>query len=75
MLRTESKETGFAMSEKEYAGLGTLVERLGDHENGTDGKYWTYMVNGAFAPVGADVYEPKSDDTITWTFAVPDSSY
>ena len=75
LLRGESTAEGFAMSEKEYAGLGILVERLGDLQNGADGKYWTYTVNGAFAPVGADVYEPKSGDLIEWTFDVPDTSY
>lgn len=75
LLHAESTKAGFLMSEKEYAGLGTLVERLGDFKNGTDGKYWTYTVNGTFAPVGADVYQPKSGDLIEWTFAVPDSSY
>lgn len=75
LLRAESTRAGFLMSEKEYAGLGTLVERLGDFKNGTDGKYWTYTVNGTFAPVGADVYQPKSGDLVEWTFVVPDSSY
>lgn len=71
LIRKESIREGFVMSEKEYAGLGILVERLGDFENGTDGKYWTYTVNGVFAPVGADVYTPKAGDLIEWTFAVP----
>src|SRR3989344_6944886 len=75
LLRMESAAEGFVLSEKEYAGLGILVELLGDFQNGTDGKYWTYTVNGAFAPVGADVYEPRSGDLIEWTFDVPDASY
>ncbi len=75
LLRSASQEEGFQLREKEYAGLGTLVEQIGTLENGTDGKYWTYSVNGAFAPVGADVYELKSGDAVEWTFAVPDASY
>lgn len=71
VLRSESIERGFTMRETEYAGLGTLVEQLGEFENGSDGRYWTYRVNGAFAPVGADVYEPVMGDDIKWTFDVP----
>ncbi|OGG59762.1 hypothetical protein A2765_04200 [Candidatus Kaiserbacteria bacterium RIFCSPHIGHO2_01_FULL_56_24] len=74
LLRSESREKGFVMGEKEYAGLGILVERIGEFKNGTDGKYWTYTVNGVFAPVGADVYALKDGDAIEWTFVVPDSS-
>lgn len=74
MLRAESEEEGFALTEKEYAGLGSLVERIGDFKNGTDGKYWTYSVNDAFAPIGADSYELVSGDAILWTFAVPENN-
>lgn len=72
LLRMESAEEGFTMSEKEYAGLGTLVESIGDFRNGTEGKYWTYTVNGAFSAVGADVYQPKAGDLIEWSFAEPE---
>lgn len=73
MLRAESEKTGFALIEKEYAGLGSLVEEIGDLKNGTDGRYWTYSVNGIFASVGADNYELKPGDAIEWAFAVPAS--
>lgn len=75
LLRGKSREKGFIMSEKEYTGLGILVERLGDLQNGTVGKYWTYTVNSVFAPVGADAYRLKEGDAIEWKFAVPDGSY
>lgn len=72
-LRNESHETGFALEEKEYAGLGSMVERIESFENGTNGKYWTYTVNGAFAAVGADAYELRPQDAIEWTFVVPEN--
>ncbi len=75
LLREESTEEGFALIEKEYAGLGTLVEAIGTSTNGTDGKYWTYTVNGQFAQKGADAYALQSGDAIEWTFKVPDLSY
>lgn len=73
LLREESKAEGFELSEKTYIGLGTMVEKIGSFTNGTDGKYWTYSVNGKFAAVGADAYELKPDDRIEWTFAVPEN--
>lgn len=73
-LRMESAHEGFVMSEKEYAGLGTLVEQIGDFRNGDDDRYWTYTVNGGFSPVGADRYEPKEGDYIEWTFDMPDGT-
>lgn len=73
LLREEAEEDGFAFVEKEYAGMGILVEQIGDQKNGTDGKYWMYTINGALAPVGADAYELKPNDVIEWTFAVPEN--
>lgn len=73
LLREEAEEDGFAFVEKEYAGMGILVEQIGDQKNGTDGKYWMYTVNGALAPVGAHAYTLKPNDVIEWTFAVPEN--
>lgn len=72
LLREESAEEDFILSEKKYAGLGSMVERIGPLENGKGGKYWTYTVNGEFAAVGADMYEMQPGDAIEWTFAVPE---
>lgn len=71
LLRESSRSSGFAVSEKEYAGLGTLVERIGDFQNGDGGKYWTYYVNESFAPVGADAYVLQPGDAIEWRFELP----
>lgn len=52
----------------EYSGLGTLVEGLGDMTNGTDDKYWQYMVNGEMPHVGADAFELADGDVVRWEF-------
>lgn len=74
LLRAESAEKGFTLAEKEYAGLGILVEQIGEYKNGTDSKYWHYYVNGKLAPVGVDAYVLQSGDAIEWKFHAPDES-
>ena len=74
LLTEVSKEQSFALKTKEYQGMGTLVEKIGEFENGTDGKYWHYYVNNLLAPVGADAYKVKEGDVIEWRFHTPDES-
>lgn len=71
LLTTTTKVNGIDMATQEYSGMGTLVEKIGSLKNGTDGKYWMYYVNDAFAPVGADAYKLVSGDSIEWRFEVP----
>lgn len=71
LLREEAREYGFALAEKEYAGLGVLVEQIGSFKNGTNGKYWHYYVNSSLAPVGAESYILKNNDMIEWKFHEP----
>lgn len=72
-LERASQSSAFEMRRKEYSGLGILVEKIGAFENGADGRYWQYSVNGKFAPVGADQYAVQGGDVIEWKFARPES--
>lgn len=74
LLDTLSQERGFVLRVKEYAGLGSLVEQIGEYKNGTDGKYWQYFVNNILAPVGASAYEVLQGDSVVWKFIAPDES-
>lgn len=65
-LNKEDAELG--LSTKSYTGLGTLIDGLGIHKNGTDKKYWQYKVNGVMPQIGADQYILKSGDSIEWLF-------
>lgn len=49
--------------------FGTLLQSVDGRVNGTDGKFWTYTVNGEFATVGAAEYQVKSGDTVAWSFS------
>ncbi|MBX9907034.1 DUF4430 domain-containing protein [Patescibacteria group bacterium] len=66
-LDTEDDEV--RLTTKDYPGLGTLVESIGDKTNGMDDKYWQYKVNGTMPQVGADTLEVKNGDTIEWYFS------
>jgi hypothetical protein len=45
-----------------------FVEAINGIENGEDGKYWQYYVNGEFANVGCSRYYLKDDDVVEWWF-------
>ncbi len=69
ILRAIADGRKIPIATQEYTGLGTLVVAIGQFENGTDGKYWQYSVNGVAASVGADAYIPREGDSIVWTFS------
>ncbi len=74
LVQTVSQVRGFEFKTKKYAGMGELVEKMGALENGREGKFWHYYINGALAPVGADAYIIKKGDAIEWRFHEPDTS-
>ena len=67
--KLNAEDTKLQLSTKSYTGLGTLIDGLGIHKNGTDKKYWQYKVNGVMPQIGADQYILKAGDSIEWFFA------
>lgn len=47
---------------------GELVDSIEGHKGGTDGKYWSFYVNGEMAQVGAGSYMQQEGDLIEWKF-------
>ncbi len=47
---------------------GELVDSIEGHKGGTDGKYWSFYVNGEMAQVGAGAYIQNEGDVIEWKF-------
>ena len=45
---------------------GPYVDSINGTQGGTNGKYWTFFVNGAEASVGAGSYTTKAGDSIEW---------
>lgn len=54
--------------ETKDSSYGTYVDSINGLKGGTDGKYWTFYVNGQMSQVGADAYTTKSGDSIEWKF-------
>lgn len=47
---------------------GEYVDSINGLSGGSQGKYWSFYVNGAMASVGAGDYTTKSSDVIEWKF-------
>jgi hypothetical protein len=68
LLARTLKRENVEFTLKEYAGLGTLVTKIGNKENGMDQKYWQYWVNNKSPDVGASAYPVQAGDIIEWKF-------
>ena len=67
LLKEKTDELDLALKTKTYE-IGILIEAIGDKENGGDGKYWLYYVNGEMPAVAADKKELKSGDKVEFKF-------
>jgi len=47
---------------------GEYVDTIGTLVGGTDGKYWTFYIDGEMASVGAGSYTQKGGEKIEWKF-------
>lgn len=68
VLQNVTTQNNLELGTKEYAGLGTLVEKIGDKQNGEDKKYWQYWIGNEQPQVGADKYIVSNNDLIIWRF-------
>jgi hypothetical protein len=48
--------------------FGVFVESIGGVENGDEGRYWQYYVNGILGDVAADKKSLKEGDRVEWKF-------
>ena len=67
LLRNKTEELNIALKTKTYD-VGIFIEVIGDKENGQDGKYWMYYVNGELPMVAADKKEIKAGDKVEFKF-------
>lgn len=67
LLKEETEKSGLVLKTKSYD-IGILIEAIGDKENGQDGKYWLYYINGEMPMVGADKKEIKAGDKLEFKF-------
>lgn len=67
LLRDEAVELNLILKTKTYD-IGIFIEAIGDKENGQDGKYWLYYINGEMPQVSADKKELKIGDKVEFKF-------
>jgi hypothetical protein len=70
VLKNKTDEFNIALKTKTYD-IGIFIEAIGDKENGQDGKYWVYYINGEMPMVAADKKEIKPGDKIEFKFETP----
>ena len=68
VMERSAKENDLAFENKEYEGLGVLITKIGERENGADNRYWQYWVNHKKPEVGASAYVLQSGDFVEWKF-------
>jgi len=67
LLKEGIEKLDLTLRTKTY-NIGIMVEAIGNTENGQDGKYWLFYVNGELASVSVDKKEIKAGDKIEFKF-------
>ncbi len=67
LLKSAAERLNLTLKTKTYD-IGVMIESIGEKENGQDGKYWLYYVNGEMPMVAADKKEIKSGDKVEFKF-------
>ncbi len=57
-----------AMVETKDSSLGPYVDSINGVVSGTDGKYWTYYVDGQMAQIGAGEFKTEGGEFVEWKF-------
>jgi hypothetical protein len=68
LLEKGSQDRDLSYTVKKYD-FGTLLEELNGFVNGTDGKYWTYSVNGKEATVGVDAFKVSGGESVEFKYS------
>ena len=67
LLKKKTEEIGLVLKTKIFD-IGVMIESIGDKENGENGKYWMYYVNGEMPMMAVDKKEIKAGDKIEFKF-------
>jgi len=62
-----ASSTSFSFSARYYSGLGYFIDAINGIKN-ANGNYWTLYVNGAYATVGASMYQLSTNDSVEWKY-------
>jgi len=67
LLKTGAEKLVLQLKTKNYD-MGVFIEAIGNKQNGQDGKYWLYYVNGEMPQVSADKQKLNSGDKVEFKF-------
>jgi len=67
LLEYGTNRLNFMLKTKNYD-VGIFVEAIGNKENGQEGNYWLYYVNGEMPQVSADKKELNAGDKVEFKF-------
>ena len=67
LLKDKAGELNMNLKTKTY-NIGIFIEVMGDKENGQDGKYWLYYVNGEIPMIASNKYKIKNGDMVEFKF-------
>ena len=67
LLKNKTEEVNVVLKTKTYD-MGIFVEAIENKENGSEGKYWLYYVNGEMPMVSTDKYLLKAGDKVEFKF-------
>ena len=67
LLSDEAEKLNLTLKFKTYD-MGVFIEAIGDKENGEDGEYWLYYVNGEMPQLAADKQLLNPGDKIEFKF-------
>ena len=67
LLGNEAEKLNLTLKSKTYD-IGVFIEAIGNKENGEDGKYWLYYVNGEMPQVAADKQVLIPGDKVEFKF-------
>jgi len=70
VLKNKAEELGLNLKTKQYD-FGIFIEAIGDKENGQNGLYWMYYVNGELPMVASDKNVIKAGDKVEFKFEKP----
>jgi len=67
LLSDETEKLNLTLKFKTY-NMGVFIEAIGNKENGEDGKYWLYYVNGEMPQLAANKQLLSSGDKVEFKF-------
>jgi hypothetical protein len=67
LLSDETEKLNLTLKFKTYD-MGVFIEAIGDKENGKDGKYWLYYVNGEMPQLAVDKQLLNPGDKVEFKF-------